>query len=63
MKHPEAEYISLGYRLEKASTTERSRAILAQIREKMEQEEIDERGEARYLIERGRREAREESND
>lgn len=58
MKHPEAEYINLGYLLEKSPNDSRSRAILDQIRRKIEQEAIDDRAEARHLIERGRQEAR-----
>ena len=58
MKHPEAEYINLGYLLEKSPNDSRSRAILGQIRRKIEEESIDDRAEARYLVERGRQEAR-----
>lgn len=58
MKHPEAEYLNLGYQLEKAPNSSRERQILVALREKMEQEDIEDRGEARRLVERGRQEAR-----
>lgn len=59
MKFAEAEYLNLGYQLEKAPNTSRERQILVALREKMEQEDIEDRGEARRLVERGRQEARE----
>lgn len=61
MKFTEAEYINLGYQLEKALNMPRERQILVALREKIEQEDIEDRGEARRLVERGRQEVRESS--
>ena len=59
MKHAEAKYITLGYRYEKAKSSEAGQAAAQAIRSLMEEEAIDDRADARYLIERGRKEARE----
>jgi hypothetical protein len=58
MKHSEVQYITLGYKYEQAQTSEAGQAVANAIRTLMEAEEIDDRAEARYLIERGRQEAR-----
>ena len=58
MKHAEAQYITLGYKYEKAKSPEAGQAAAQAIRSLMEQEAIDDRADARYLIERGREEAR-----
>jgi hypothetical protein len=58
MKHSEAKYITLGYRYEQAKSPEAGQAAAQAIRSLMEQEAIDDRADARYLIERGRQEAR-----
>lgn len=59
VKFTEAEYLNLGYQFEKALNTSRERQILVTLREKIEQEDIEDRGEARRLVGRGRQEARE----
>lgn len=53
MNHTEAEYINAGYRYEKNSLPAES------IRRMIESERVEDRAEARRLIEVGRREARE----
>lgn len=58
MIHPEAKYIQMGCKYEKASTPNQARAILETIRRMIEAEAIEDRAEARYLVERGRKEAR-----
>ena len=52
MTHTEHEYIEAGYRFEKGQTAAET------LRHMIEAEEIDDRAEARRLIEQGRREAR-----
>lgn len=52
MKHTEAAYIQAGYRYERGQTPAET------LRRMIEAEEIDDRAEARRLIERGRQEAR-----
>jgi hypothetical protein len=52
MMHTEAAYIQAGYRHEKGQTPAET------LRRMIEAERIDERAEARALIERGRQEAR-----
>lgn len=58
MKHPEAKYVDLGYRYERAHTVQAGTAIARTIRGLLESEQIDERAEARHLVDRGRQEAR-----
>ena len=58
MKHTESEYISLGYRYERAKSHEAGQAAAQAIRALLEAERIDDRAEARQLVERGRVEAR-----
>lgn len=58
MIHAEAKYIQMGYKYEKAASTDQARAVAAIIRSMIEAESIEDRAEARYLIERGRMEAR-----
>lgn len=60
MKHPEAKYIGLGYKYEKATSLDAGQAAATAIRHLLESEHIDERADARYLVERGRQEARQE---
>jgi hypothetical protein len=57
MKHAENDYISAGYKFERAST-QAARAISEKIRAMLDAETIDDQTEARRLIERGREEAR-----
>jgi hypothetical protein len=52
MKHTEAEYIEAGYRFERGTMPGES------VRRMIESEHIDDRADARQLIERGRGEAR-----
>lgn len=58
MKHPEAKYINLGYKYEMAKSVEAGTAIALAIRNMLEAETIEFRAEARYLVDRGRQEAR-----
>lgn len=59
MKHTEYEYIDLGYRYEKATSHASGQAAAQAIRTLLESEDIEDRAEARQLVERGRQEARE----
>lgn len=58
MKHPEAKYIDLGYKYEMAKSVEAGTAIAQAIRSLLEAETVADRTEARYLVDRGRQEAR-----
>ena len=58
MKHSEHQYLDLGYRFEKARSPASTRSVAAEIRALLESETIEDRSDARYLIERGRQEAR-----
>jgi hypothetical protein len=58
MKHAEAKYINLGYKYEAAKSVAAGTAIARTIRGLLESETIEDRTEARYLVERGRQEAR-----
>ena len=58
MKHTEYEYIDLGYRYEKATSHASGQAAAQAIRTLLESENIEDRAEARQLVERGRQEAR-----
>jgi hypothetical protein len=58
MKHTESQYINLGFKYETAKSVEAGTATAQAIRMALEAERIDDRAEARYLIERGRQEAR-----
>lgn len=53
----DAQYIALGYKYETA-TVEAAQAAAQAIRKAVEAERIEDRAEARYLIDRGRQEAR-----
>lgn len=61
MKHTEAQYVSLGFKYEKAKSPEAGTAVAQAIRSLVEAERIDDRAQARYLVDRGRQEARSES--
>jgi hypothetical protein len=54
----ESKLINLGFKFEKAQDTTLIRLIATQIRELLESLDIDDRSEARRLIEIGRSEAR-----
>jgi len=58
MKHAEVQYISLGFKYERAQSHAAGQAAAQAIRTLMESERIEDRTEARYLVERGRQEAR-----
>ena len=58
MVHAEAKYVQMGYKFEKASDPSQARAVAETIRNMIEAESIEDRAEARYLVERGRKEAR-----
>ena len=58
MKHTEAQYINLGYKYERAQSPSAGQAAAQAIRTLLEAETIEDRTEARYLVERGRQEAR-----
>jgi len=58
MNYTEFEYIQAGFMYEKAKTVESARARLELIRHMVESETIEDRSEARYLVERGRQEAK-----
>ena len=59
MKHAEVQYISLGFRYERAQSPEAGQAAAQAIRTLIEGERVEDRADARYLVERGRQEARE----
>jgi esterase/lipase superfamily enzyme len=58
MKNPEATYITLGYKYEKAETANAARAFAETIRSLLQGEHLTDQPEARRLIEQGRQEAR-----
>ena len=60
MRHTEREYIDLGYRYERAKSPASGQAAAQAIRTLLEHEEIEDRAEARHLVERGRQEARQQ---
>jgi hypothetical protein len=59
MKNSQASYIDAGYRYEKATTADKARAVAEAIRYMLEQEDVTDQVDARYFVERGRKEARE----
>jgi len=59
MKHAQAEYINAGYRYEKANSADKARAVAETIRHMIQNETIRDQLDARYFVERGRKEARE----
>jgi hypothetical protein len=59
MKHAQADYINAGYKYEKATTADKARAVAEGIRKMLEEENINDHTDARYFVERGRKEARE----
>jgi hypothetical protein len=58
MNHPEADYINAGARYQLAKTPAQTIAQADTLRRMLESERIDDRAEARRLIETGRAEAR-----
>jgi len=58
MNHPEAAYINAGARYQLARTPAQTIAQAGALRRMLESERIDDRAEARRLIETGRAEAR-----
>lgn len=63
MKHAEADYINAGYKYESAKTPDGARAIAQTIRKMLDEETIEDQQDARYLIERGRQEARSDARE
>jgi hypothetical protein len=59
MKHAQADYINAGYKYEKATNADKARAVAESIRRMLQDEHVDEHSDARYFVERGRKEARE----
>jgi hypothetical protein len=59
MKYPEAAYINAGHAYERAKTPAATQARAQVIRTMLEAERIDDRAEARRLVDTGRAEARE----
>lgn len=60
MKHAQADYINVGYRYEKATSADKARAVAETIRHMIQGEHVDDQTDARYFVERGRQEARQE---
>ena len=60
MKHAQADYINAGYRYEKATSADKARAVAEAIRHMIQSESISDQTDARYFVERGRQEARQE---
>ena len=58
MNHAPADYVTAGYRYEKAQTADAARARAQVIRAMLGSESTDDKQEARALIEQGRAEAR-----
>jgi hypothetical protein len=58
MRHAEVQYISLGFKYERAQSPEAGQAAAQAIRTLIEGERVEDRADARYLVERGRQEAR-----
>ena len=58
MKHSEVQYITLGFKYERAKSPEAGTAVAQAIRSLLEAETIEDRTEARRLVDRGRQEAR-----
>jgi hypothetical protein len=58
MRHAEVQYISLGFKYERAQSPEAGQAAAQAIRTLIEGERVEDRADARYLVERGRIEAR-----
>jgi hypothetical protein len=58
MKHTEHEYITAGYKYERASTPNLGQAAAQALRMMLDSEALTDRPDARRLIEQGRTEAR-----
>jgi hypothetical protein len=58
MKYPEAAYINAGHAYERAKTPQATQARAETIRAMLEAEKIDDRADARRLVDTGRAEAR-----
>ena len=59
MNHAEHKYVDLGYKYERAQSSEAGQAVAHAIRTLLEAERIEDRADARYHVDRGRQEARE----
>jgi hypothetical protein len=60
MKHSEADYINAGYKYERATSADKARAVAESIRHMIQSEHLTDQPDARYFVERGRQEARQE---
>jgi hypothetical protein len=60
MKHAQADYINAGYRYEKANNPVKAREVAVSIRKMLHAETAEDQVDARYFVERGRQEARQE---
>lgn len=58
MNHTEADYIRVGFKFEKAQSTDKARALANKLRAMLSSEKPHDQTEARKLIEQGRAEAR-----
>lgn len=58
MKHTEHKYIDLGFKYERAQSSDAGKAVAEAIRNLLESESVDDRSEARHLVDQGRKEAR-----
>ena len=58
MKHAEVQYISLGFKYEQAQSPAAGQAAAQAIKMLLEDESVEDRADARYLVDRGRQEAR-----
>jgi len=58
MKNTESQYINAGYRYEKATSLDKARAVAQEIRALLSGENPKDVTEARFLIDKGREEAR-----
>lgn len=58
MNHPEADYLNMGYKYERAKTPDKARAVAQLLRAMLSSERPEDQAEVRALIERGRAEAR-----
>lgn len=59
MKHAQSDYINAGYRYQQANHPDKAREVAAGIRRMLNRESAEDQVDARYFVERGRKEARE----
>jgi hypothetical protein len=58
VNHPEADYVTAGFKYESAPSLDRAKAEAQHIRAMLSSESIEDQTEARRLIDQGRQEAR-----